>query len=466
MDSTFIRTLVPLFRAAAAAIPHILRRFLLVLDLRLWRCSKWRPSSLANRGGVSGHRAHHRIRNKDEITVSGPFNYPGAIGTIGATGGPQSITTDGSGRMTINWNPPSGYQYGPAYAPCAMKMRISGTGTALDNGSSPFAWTFYYPGSTNKLLQNGTTSLINGTVTSGTINAYAYLNEDGAGAFTPNNAFDTFMSQFRAANPHPTLGNPMMFANNIAYSAPDCGNQSYSDFCEIYQNTNTFYEPQNISLASAFMNLSPGSFVNSGTPVWRNRAVLGNAGSQRAALGYTSSVQYNYFYNQPNYSPLTWTGSGNTLTASADHGIRNILTSCVTEVTISGSSDPQWNDTFCVTAAPTATTLKVAKFRSTDLAIDATTNTKVTAASHAFSAGDVGKYVNVYSGSGLRPARIRSAPYRAPRRFSPALQAPWVRAVATGSSPLTLLRRTRPMARSPGTTARPAPSPPSRWTAA
>ena len=90
-----------------------------------------------------------------------------------------------------------------------------------------------------------------------------------------------------------------------------------------------------------------------------------------------------------------------TYTSSGDHGIRNVLTSCGTELTISGSSDPQWNDTFCVVAAPTSTTLKVAKFRSTDLAIDATTNTKVTAASHSFTSGDVGKYVNVYSGTGF-----------------------------------------------------------------
>ena len=38
------------------------------------------------------------FENKDEINYAGPLNYPGAIGTIGATGGPTSITTDGSGN--------------------------------------------------------------------------------------------------------------------------------------------------------------------------------------------------------------------------------------------------------------------------------------------------------------------------------------------------------------------------------
>ena len=337
--------------------------------------------------------------SKDEITVSGPFNYPGAIGTIGATGGPTSITTDSSGRMTINWNPPSGYLTGPAYASCGMKIRITGTGTALDNGSSPFAWTFYYPGTSNTLISNSLTTLINGTVTSGTVNAYAYLNEDGAGSFTPNNAFDTFMNQFRAATPHPTIGHPMFWSGNDTLSPAFCGNQTYSDFCEIYQNTNTFYEPQNISLAGSFMALGPGSFANTGTPVYRNRSVIANAGSQRAVLGYTSSVQYNYFFNQPNYSPLTWSCSGDTCTSSTDHGIRNVLGSGVTALTISGSSDPQWNDTLWIASAPTATTVKVAKGRSSDLAVDATTNTKVTAASHSFVSGDIGKYVNVASGS-------------------------------------------------------------------
>ena len=89
--------------------------------------------------------------------------------------------------------------------------------------------------------------MLNATITTGTVNFLAYRDQTGSGGFTPNNAFDTFMSQFRAASPHPTLGNPMQAGANDTLSPQWCGNQSYSDFCVIYQNTNPFYEPQNMS---------------------------------------------------------------------------------------------------------------------------------------------------------------------------------------------------------------------------
>lgn len=303
--------------------------------------------------------------SKDEMNAYSPFTYPGPVGTIGAAGGPTNILVDASGNATVNWPAAAGALVGTDYAGCSHAIRISGTGTGLDNGTSPFAYslTGVNPNGTQMYFTApaGVTSL---TVNSGTINAFGYNNEDGAGSFIPNNGFDTFMSQFRTASPHPTLGHPMATNTNFGstgLAAQWCGNQNYSDFCELYLalNSSFYYGPQNASLMD-LVNLSPGSFANNGIPSYIYREAIGNAGSQRAFLGYTSGVLYNYYLTQP-HTLSGWTCSGNTCTAPSDHGIRNVLAGCATQITISGSTDANWNATFCVTAAPTSTTLKVAR---------------------------------------------------------------------------------------------------------
>jgi hypothetical protein len=347
------------------------------------------------------------ITTKDELEAAGPIVYPNPVGTIGAAGGPTNIVIDGSGNATVNWPAPAGDFVGAAYPSCSRKIRISGTGTGLDNGTSPFAYplTGVNPNGTQIYFSAPITST---TITSGTINAFAYLNEDGAGSFIPNNAWSTFMSGIRTANPHPMVGNPVSanqsYGNNVL--GPQwCGDPSNSDFCEVYVSYNYVGNlsmgPQANVLSQA-MNLQPGSFAQATISNFSNRAMPGNSGSQRAFLAYSGASQYNYNIQQPATAAISGvTCSGDTCTWPSDHGIRNVPSGCAMELVISGSSDPDWNGIFCVVQAPTSTTLRVAKKYYTDLAVDATTNTKVTSTSRGFVAGDVNRYVVVFNGNGF-----------------------------------------------------------------
>ena len=78
---------------------------------------------------------------QDEGNYQGPMTYPGPVGTIGAPGGPTNIVIDGSGNAVVNWPAATGTLIGSDYPNCFRAIRISGTGTALDNGTSPFSYT-------------------------------------------------------------------------------------------------------------------------------------------------------------------------------------------------------------------------------------------------------------------------------------------------------------------------------------
>ena len=299
----------------------------------------------------------------DEVNANAA-TYPGPNGVIGSAGGPVSITTDSGSppTATITW--PSltftGGPYFPTgldYAGCNHHIRISGTGTALDNGSSPFNYNLGSGGTFT--APSGATNL---TVTSGTINTFGWNNEDGAGSFQPNSIWNTFMTQFRAASPHPVVAQPVANGqnfDNVTLSPQWCGNSTFSDDCEIYIGIGRTNTPQNDALMD-LINLRPGSNAITGSPAYKFRAVIGNAGSQRAFLGQTGGILANYYMFQPN-SLSGVTCSGDTCTFPTDHGIRNIVGHCGTQLYVSGSSNADWNATFCVSAAPTSTTLKVAR---------------------------------------------------------------------------------------------------------
>jgi len=314
-----------------------------------WVAGYWLPH---NAIGFSGHDEG----NYQQLT------YPGPVGTIGATSGPTRITTNNATPPigTITW-PSLTFAGGPYtsfgmdYANCNRKFSISGTGTALD--SNPGAYSL---GSGNTFTApSGATNL---DIASGTINTFAWHQEDAAKDFMPNSIYNTLISQLRAANPHPTIGHPMASnqnGGNILPSPMYCGNSSFSDFCEVYIGIGRTNTPQLAQLVD-LINLRPGGNAITGNPAYEFRAVIGNAGSQRAFLGQVGGILSDYYLAEPN--SLSGTScSGDTCTFPSDHGIRNVIGHCGTQLVISGSSNSDWNATFCVTAAPTSTTLRVAR---------------------------------------------------------------------------------------------------------
>lgn len=290
--------------------------------------------------------------------VNGAYGLTPAPGPLTLTSGVTSVvcTSDPCVANIPTFCAVSGYCMGTT----GNRFTISGSVTSGMNSAVNTTYTKTNINNTSFSFPRpagvGSVTLNSGNDPGLTINIFATRWNFSTG-FLANNAFCQLMALARGG----TAGRPLStWPSDATGTAPNGTFQNWefeptsgvcvpSDYATLYRSD----EPASVYLAD---RASLFSEVDSSMDFWRR--IIGHTANPFPLLMLTGSIETQQGLVG---RPVTVTScSGNTITLSAPHNIGSIHPG-TTRIAVTGSSDSACNNSFIITATPTATTLSVVR---------------------------------------------------------------------------------------------------------
>ena len=300
------------------------------------------------------------LEGPDEV----PYTHPLPTPTIGMDGFTSITCTTGT-TWTLNYtNIPhwggSGYSFWIRGATTNSILNV--TPTTAHSQTNMYTGTLV---NANQMTFTGPSCPVNPTtVNSSSDPALVYEpfstqweNVPGGGTTgTPSTAFSRQFSDLRTASPHPMFTSPVISGASAYQQYSWMGDPNTSDYavCFVSEDAQAYNQHPQHRLLPTLTSDGTGNGTDIGDYcrfMW---------GRMQAPRGWLAEIHGTQFYGLQGASRAITSITGKTVTFSAAHGITNVIPNCGTRMAISGSSNSYFNKNWCITAAPSATTVEIA----------------------------------------------------------------------------------------------------------